>query len=109
MSKLTKEQLQAMSDMQALRNLYELLGFEVHEYEFEGVITIQKWNKVTTAELLPNDIMPMAFEHSVSLIKMLSGWRACTNNGIYVVHSFDDENPLRAVVCCLILVLQEQK
>lgn len=54
-------------------------------------------------------IMPLAFEHSVSLIKMLSGWRACTNNGIYVVHSFDDENPLRAVVCCLILVLQEKK
>jgi len=55
------------------------------------------------------DIMPLAFEHDISLIKMLSGWRACTNNGIYVVHYFDDESPLRAIVCCLILVLQAQK
>lgn len=56
----------------------------------------------------PNHIMPLVFEYDVSLIKMLSDWRACTNNGIYVVHSFDDENPLRAIACCLILVLQDK-
>lgn len=133
MSKLTKEQLQAMSDKQ-INTALATLVFDAQgaPYVINQTVTLGKLDKLRQDCLgyelyphaidvicgfgmridycnTPNDIMPLAFEHSVSLIKMLSGWRACTNNGIYVVHFFDDENPLRAVVCCLILVLQEWK
>ena len=103
MSKLTKKQLQGMSDIQILRKLYELLGFEVHEYVFEEVITIRSGDKVTTAELSPNDIMPLAFEYKIGLQPARSEWQAFAATSDF----YDDTNPLRAIACCLILVLQE--
>jgi len=115
MSKLTKEQMHGMSDIQILRKLYELLGFEVHEYVFEEVITIRSGDKVTTAELSPNDIMPLAFEHLVNIQWFMDSKevRAYTHSGKSVTvgyqHTYRQKAALRAHVCCLILVLQEGK
>ncbi|WP_396180203.1 hypothetical protein [Flavobacterium sp.] len=55
------------------------------------------------------DTMPLAFQHKICLINSESGWIAFlfdTTNGDI---EFEDKNPLRAIACCLILVLQEQK
>lgn len=106
--KYTKEQLQGMSDLSLLRTLHESLGFEVYEYEFHGVITIQKGLKVTTAELTPSDIMPLAFEYELNIHKLHYGrpiWVCSSRTGKYI----ESENPLRAIACCLILVLQEKQ
>jgi len=110
MSKLTKEQMHGMSDIQILRKLYELLGFEVHEYVFEEVITIRSGDKVTTAELSPNDIMPLAFEYCIGFAPNKDSWEAFTLEDNYQVvqNQFVSANPLRALACCLILVLQEK-
>ena len=102
---ITKQQLADMSDFDVNKALCALLGKDVSGVD-------EQRNMMTGAVddycNNPSDIMPLAFEHNVSLIKMLSDWRACTNNGIYVTHSFDDKNPLRATACCLILVLQDK-
>ena len=116
MSKLTKEQMHGMSDIQILRKLYELLGFEVHEYVFGEVITIRSGDKVTTAELSPNDIMPLQIEHKVSInycphlhAWTASAWKQTGKMESTMIDSYRcDESPLRAIACCLILVLQEK-
>lgn len=117
---ITKEQLQAMSDFEVNKALAELIYRSVHSVSQnssaqDAVVFADKGAGDIVAVAIvgycnnPSDIMPLAFEHGVSLIKMLSDWRACTNNGIYVENSFDDKTPLRAIACCLILVLQEKQ
>lgn len=64
--------------------------------------------------------MPLAFAHGISIIKVRNGYVACKYDVYIDIGGFDDidgicadgiqcghANPLRATVCCLILVLQE--
>lgn len=117
----TKEQLQGMSDTQILKRLYQLLGYTVIDYEYQEVITIRDGKKVTTAELCCDDIMPLAFEYGISFISLSDGYMASKCEDIYMEESyrsirfcdpgdmeFADKNPLRAIACCLILVLQDK-
>lgn len=128
---ITKEQLQAMSDRQVDCALCEIVhdskivanlfneGNHFAAQTKEGV-DFYVPNYCNT----PNDIMPLAFEHGISFLNAGNGLMfTATNNyellcdkrlsdpefkeagGIY----FIDVEPLRAIACCLILVLQEKK
>lgn len=120
MSKLTKEQLQGMSDFELNKALAVLLGFKLSNwlnnnyghYEVEGTsLLAQVKNYCNT----PNDIMPLAFEHLVNIQWFMDSKevRAYTHSGKSVTvgyqHTYRQKAALRAHVCCLILVLQEGK
>lgn len=124
MIKYTKEQLQAMSDFEVNKALAVLLGFKLSNwlnnnyghYEVEGTSLISPVRNYCNT---PNDIMPLAFEHGISLIKLDSAWAATNNPAAYItdsIYRFNkvggvsdwNENPLRTITCCLIMVLQEK-
>lgn len=110
---ITKEQLQAMSDFEVNKALCTLIGKDV-----SGICELrnQMTGAVTDFCNTPNGIMPLAFENGISLIKAdnENAWLAMApaeyksifiQSEIMVQH----ERPLRAIACCLILVLQEKK
>lgn len=104
---ITKEQLQAMSDFQRNVKLFELLGGRACSLKeggdgnivFENGCTINYHNT-------PNDIMPLQIEHKVNILwhPDKRKWMAMNFYGDYF-----DKNLLRAIACCLILVLQEKQ
>lgn len=116
---ITKEQLQAMSDFEVNKALAVLLGFKLSNwlnnnyghYEVEGTSLISPVRNYCNT---PNDIMPLAFEYAIGIEinPIRTEWLARTcdismsnmNFRCYV-----DKNPLRAIACCLILVLQEEQ
>ncbi len=108
MSKLTKEQLKGMSDFEVNKALCTLLGKDV-----SGICELR--NQMTDAVNdycnTHNDIMPLAFEHGVGFAPNKESWEAFTLEDNYQViqNQFVDDSPLRAIACCLILVLQEGK
>lgn len=116
MSKLTKEQLQGMSDFGVNMLLAEMLG--VLEVPPANAPTEGVGDKLFYRNLhgdycechpgycdSPNDIMPLAFEHKIGLRPARSEWQAFAATADF----YNDENPIRAIACCLILVLQEGK
>lgn len=118
---ITKEQLQAMSDFEVNKALAEMLGLKISENQYmdydyrDGrVVIIDRYSVGdTTVDYCntPNDIMPLAFEHGVGLAPNKDSWEAFTLEDNYQVvqNQFVDGFPLRAIACCLILVLQEIK
>ena len=111
--KYTKEQLQAMSDFEVNKALCALLGKDV-----SGICELrnQMTGAVTDFCNTPSDIMPLAFEHKICLISPHShtkawGARQTDGGGLWSVSDYFylDANPLRAIACCLILVLQGEK
>ena len=90
MSKLTKEQLQ---------------GVEDHELNDELSLMVSRHANYCDS---PNDIMPLQFEHKICLIDSEAGWIAFLFDTADGDIEFEDKNPLRAIACCLILVLQEK-
>lgn len=116
--KYTKEQLQWMSDLEVNKLLAEILGVS-HYQEGELIFTSVKHagDNVTSISGVtnycnnPSDIMPLAFEHKISLSHEFDGddWLA-TEHPIMLFQDntirVSNENPLRAIACCLILVLQ---
>lgn len=117
--KYTKEQLQAMSDFDVNKALAIAKGKyagDVGDWMPNGVkvndesgFFYTEMNYCNT----PNDIMPLAFEHKLTLMPAVIiddwGWQALKNNMLGVSHYYSDKNPLRAIACCLILVLQGEK
>ena len=47
--------------------------------------------------------MPLQIKYKIGLQPTSDGWQAFAATGDF----YDDPNPYRAIVCCLILVLQE--
>lgn len=130
MTKYTKEQLQAMSDFEANKALAELLGFSKVR-NFNSLVpslisvtdvccgTLEDFESCVDYCNTPNDIMPLAFEHGISFddgellgcnhftaYKSLN-YDDITGAVLNANHHFTDANPLRAIACCLILILQE--
>ena len=123
--KYTKEQLQGISDLEVSKLLANILGVMWHlrPGEFRN-----RWSYCDNYEGLdgvnlpdycnnPSDIMPLAFEHGISLItvdKSKSWFAECNSevNDDFIMCSkvsFPDSGPLRAIACCLILVLQDRE
>lgn len=120
---ITKEQLQATSKFELGKALAELAGLTVSNNQYmeyadrdENVVLLIPAGDSFSVDN-PNDIMPLAFEHGISLIENDDGYTAYHKFSIYedinyrIEHGayFGGTNPLRAIACCLILVLQEKK
>ena len=108
MSKLTKEQLQGISDFEVNATLADLLNvkWQISAVDDECLMV---GSEVMDYCNTPNDIMPLAFERNVSIVQS----EADRKHGqwcAFLWHTedeFNDTNPLRAIAYCLILVLQE--
>ena len=118
---ITKKQLQAMSDFEVNKALAESLGMTVKDYALQVCLCgydglDSTWDERDYCST-PNDIMPLAFEHNISIISCDGGntwWAkyATEINHQFIMcskQSYRDANALRAIACCLIIVLQEQK
>ena len=108
--KYTKEQLECMHNDELSKLLCASLGFNVQNFVFEGVVTIERVGKISTFDMMDwNDIMPLAVEHEISLMKYndQNGWMAIRSAPPVAIYSIN-QSPQRAIACCLILVLQEK-
>ena len=101
MSKLTKEQLHGMSDSSVNKALEQLTGMYCEDCAGKYINTMDYCNT-------PNDIMPLAFEHWIGVVCNRATWVAFLYKSVDDGVEFQDKNPLRAIACCLILVLQEK-
>jgi hypothetical protein len=111
--KYTKEQLDCMHNDEVSKLLCASLGFNVQNFVFEGVVTIEQVGKVSTFDMMDwNDIMPLAVEYGVTLKRVAcpagSGFAHYAESYCGLYHTEYMEPPQRAIACCLILVLQEQ-
>ena len=118
---ITKEKLQAMSDFEVNKTLHLGLLTKKPMKDLESIKLVSSSFQVrykSGCNFLshikdycntPNDIMPLQIEHRLSLDcvnHQTDGYWIAGANTFYHVA---DTNPLRAIACCLILVLQEQK
>jgi hypothetical protein len=111
--KYTKEQLEVMSDLEVTEVIAKKLGMEIITQSDDSVVcgydglrsTVAGRNYCTNW----NDIMPLAVEHEISLMKYnnQNGWMAIRSAPPVAIYSIN-QSPQRAIACCLILVLQEQ-
>lgn len=119
--KHTEESLSAMNNFERSKALAELLGWEV--ISTNGIyhnIVVRK-SQIERPCVFdcnnPSDVMPLVFEHGISIIKdhdaaqyyACSGFDDKAYDYAYKSNEVHDTNPLRAAACCLILVLQEKK
>ena len=122
---ITKEQLQAMSDFEVNKALAELVGhkncrknpYSAEKVFFDASESSECESTAANYCNTPDDIMPLAFEKGFVIgdtyesafmtEKNPTGkaWSVTVDCNNY----FKDTNPLRAIACCLILVLQEVK
>jgi hypothetical protein len=115
--KYTKEQLQAMSDRKIDCALCEIvhdaeivanLFNEGNHFAARTKSGVDFW--VPEYCNTPNDIMPLAFEHHLTVHYVDNGyehkWFATKP---YSPEHFHHTNPLRAIACCLILVLSSDE
>lgn len=95
---ITKEQLQAMSDFE----VNKVLAGMIYGYPEDKDIAKRINSGAIDFCNTPNDIMPLQIKYKVSLDYrfILDDWLA--QCGLMAIH---DLNPLRAIACCLILVL----
>lgn len=116
---ITKEQLQTMSDFEVNKALAKQLGLKISENQYmnydgrdERIVIIDRGSiGDSTVDYCntPSDIMPLAFEYNLNILSPDSlqvDWNVFDN---HVVGNVYDESPLRAIACCLILVLQEKQ
>lgn len=110
---ITNAQLSTMSNFELGKLLMTLLSWQVHAFEFEGVVTITKENKTTTFDILCwEDLMPLAIDYDISYIKELKTafGKPCISKGeLLSEFEFADEIPQRAYAGCLILSLQDRR
>ncbi|MDP5205461.1 hypothetical protein ORI99_00150 [Alishewanella sp. SMS9] len=115
--KHTKEQLQGMSDFEVNYALADLIGFkEIKKSGDSGLIL--DWHstppgfKINKADYCnnPSDIMPLAFEHGIHFGPQHKAWYAIHDASMLSENPIEaeSESPLRAIACCLILVLQDK-
>ena len=113
---ITKEQLQAMSDFEVNKALAELLGhkncrknpYSAEKVFFDASESSECESTAANYCNTPDDIMPLAFEHKICFSWKRNGLCLTHKDGGFINHDCQDTNPLRAIACCLILVLQEQ-
>ncbi len=104
---ITREQLQAMSDFEVNKALAKIICKNHITYtRGRGEMVYADDVKVDYCNT-PNDIMPLAFEHRIRI-----DWFTDGRCMAYFCSDADDicyqsTQPLRAIACCLILVLQE--
>lgn len=116
--KYTKEQLQGFSDFEVNRVLGHLVYKNSYiERSIHGGDEVSITNKDFALVMVDycnnwNDVMPLAVEHGISLKRS----RCPAGSGYaYYAESYGGEHhtdymiPQRAIACCLILVLQENK
>lgn len=109
-----KEQLAAMSDFEVNKILVHLVYKDLcivrPIYTGSGVTITSSGNTLLTVDYCnnPNDIMPLAFEHGIHIGPDDGNWYAIYDALILSENliDVDDKKPLRAITCCLILVLQ---
>ena len=124
--KYTKEQLQGMSDFERNSVLLNMLGLKVSEEQYieysdrdERCVIVDKYSVADTVIDYcnnPSDIMPLAFEHKLTISPQIerfdipsAGLWVSTDKNWNGKYSVMDKNPLRAIACCLILVLQDKE
>lgn len=115
---ITKKQLQSMSDFEVNKFLAELLGKKVEQHSIfnvglqwcfvDGEGNLYRMSNYCNT---PNDIIPLAFEHRVHVGPDKDIWYAIHDASITseILIEVEGANPLRAIACCLILVLQEKQ
>ena len=108
--KFTKEHLRDMNTTEINTTLARLLDFNLqwHSMKDIGRILVVEESDGNLSRIPdycnnPSDIIPLAFEYRVS-IEWFSDGRCLVSTNTEVYQS---TNPLRAIACCLILVLQE--
>ena len=123
---ITKAQLQAMSDFEVNKSLAKII-FDSHGTDYKFVETKPtKLEQITKPDLssvvsvhcdfvtrvdfcnTPNEIMPLAFKNRICIDWFSDGRCLATFGGLNEDFDYQSTNPLRAIACCLILVLQEQ-
>jgi len=128
--KHTREQLDGMSDFEinkvlaSLQPYTNIIGTGEYPSQSESAVHVeQRKFKYGNIEEFGidycnncSDIMPLAFEHGISIIqsevnKEMGNWCAC--HEVVQLHgefecglSFCTSNPQRAIACCLIMVLE---
>lgn len=127
--KHTPESLAGLSNAEVNKALAELLGKKIEQHSIVGIGL--QWCVVDENNDLhrikdycnnPSDVMPLVFEHGISLIKVIDGYVAIKYDCYIDIGCHEDvqgicadglqfghSNPLRAAACCLILVLQEKQ
>lgn len=121
--KYTKEQLQAMSDFEIGKSLAIECGKVIASEQYfhygdrdENVVLLFPAGESFNINN-PADIMPLAFKHNISIISGDGGKTWWAEYATEINHQFimcskqscQDVSPLRAIACCLILVLQGEK
>jgi len=127
---ITKEQLSSMQNYEISLLLCELLGYMVtfihpcHESEMPTINVAGKTlGGFYAVEFGRWDcLMPLAIEHKIDLISLEDGYIAMKCKDVYMEEKyrtlkfcgpspsdFAHESPQRAIVCCLILLLQEKQ
>lgn len=111
--KHTPESLAAMSDFERSKALSELLGWDVlscNQLTSDVVVRKSPIDRPCSFDCNnPSDVMPLVFENKLSMEYVVYRDSGYWFVGANTYLSFDDDNPLRAAACCLILVLQEKK
>ena len=113
---IAKEQLQTMSDFEVNKALAELLGhkncrknpYSAEKVFFDASESSECESTAANYCNTPNDIMPLAFEHGISVVCQSDKWDAFLYDDASCHYEITNAKPLRAIACCLILVLQEQ-
>ena len=128
--KYTVKKLQELSGFEINKKICELRGVAIaseqyHDYSDrdENIVLLDGGDSFHFINW--NDIMPLAVEHGISLVKLNGAWMAI-HQWIYIDDyyestgdscglacdascTFPHKSPQRAIACCLILVLQEQQ
>lgn len=117
--KYTKEQLQGVSDFEVNKALGHLVYKNSYiERSVHGGSEISIINKDFALVMVDycnnwNDVMPLAVEYGISLCpsedKKDCEWYADKIFSRNLESCWSDKSPQRAIACCLILVLQENK
>ncbi len=118
--KHTPEGLAAMSDFERNKCLAELLGYSnirLFNALAPSLIAVTDVNCSSLDDVEscvdycnnPSDVMPLVFEHGISLVCQHDKWEAFLYDDASYPYVVCHANPLRAATCCLILVLQEKQ
>jgi hypothetical protein len=115
--KHTKEQLQGMSDFERNKVLAELtksshLSTKKNDIFVDCVDIVNTLGQVLkTVDYMNNysDVMPLAFKYITLIQELKDGWYVESKSKDVWCWSFIDKSPMRAIVCCLILVLQDKE
>ena len=114
----TTQQLQAMSDFEVNKALAEKLPYthvigdgKYPSQSDDAVHVERRKTKYGNIEEIgidycnnPNDIMPLAFERGISIMRTTDKWHACSNRYIGEGLHFFDDLPLRAIACLLLMM-----